>query len=152
MGKFENTLKHMLWKPLKPMGKFENTLKHIIGKPLKPMGKFEKKFETDDLKTIETQGKFENILKHINLKPLKPMGKFEKFQTDNLNFFFLDTLEMQIFLWSSALKLAKKFNSTSFNLKQEVFIRKDEEKTRRGLVFIGKRTWHLFWSKMNCEG
>ena len=51
------------------------------------------------------------------------------------------------FLWSSALKLAKKFNSTSFNLKQEVFIRRDEEKTRRGLVFIGEWTWHLFLIK-----
>ena len=40
-------------------------------------------------------------------------------------------------LWLSALKLAKKFNSTSFNLKQEVFIRRDEEKTRRGLIYTG---------------
>ena len=56
------------------------------------------------------------------------------------------------FLWSSALKLAKKFNSTSFNLKQEVFIRRDEEKTRKGLIYIGERIWHLLWSKrLNCE-
>ena len=75
----------------------------------------------------------------------------EKVHLDDLDV-YLDTLETQIFLWLSALKLAKKFNSTSFNLKQEVFIRRDEEKTRRGLVFIGKRTWRLFWSKMNCEG
>ena len=36
-----------------------------------------------------------------------------------------------VLLWLSALKLAKNFNSTSFNLKQEFFIRRDEEKTRR---------------------
>ena len=55
-------------------------------------------------------------------------------------------------LWSSALKLAKKFNSTSFNLKQEVFIRRDEEKTRRGLIYIGGRIRHLFGSKsLTCE-
>ena len=35
-------------------------------------------------------------------------------------------------LWSSVLKLNKTFSSTSFNLKQEVFIRTDEEKTWRG--------------------
>ena len=56
---FKNTLKQIIWKPLKPMGNFENTLKHIIWKPLKPMGKFE------------------NTLKHIFWKPLKPMEKFE---------------------------------------------------------------------------
>ena len=55
-------------------------------------------------------------------------------------------------LWSSALKLAKKFNSTSFNLKQEVFIRRDEEKTRRGLIYIGEVLDTYFGSKsLNCE-
>ena len=67
------------------------------------------------------------------------IAPIEKVHLDNLNV-YLDTLEMQSFLWSSALKLAKKFNSTSFNLKQEVFIRRDEEKTRRGLIYIGGRT------------
>ena len=55
----------------------------------------------------------------------------EKVHLDDLNV-YLDTLETQIFLWSSALKLAKKFNSTSFNLKQEVFIRRDEERPEEG--------------------
>ena len=55
-----------------------------------------------------------------------------------LNFFwFLSVitfiaLATSVLLWSSVLKLTKKFNSTSFNLKQEVFIRRDEEKTWRG--------------------
>ena len=50
----------------------------------------------------------------------------------------LDTLETQIFLWLSALKLAKKFNSTSFNLKQEVFIRRDEERPEEGWYLWGR--------------
>ena len=55
-------------------------------------------------------------------------------------------------LWSSALKLAKKFNSTSFNLKQQVFIRRDEEKTWRGLIYIGEILDTYFGSKsLNCE-
>ena len=41
-------------------------------------------------------------------------------------------LATSVLLWSSVLKLTKKFSSTSFNLKQEVFIRRDEEKTWRG--------------------
>ena len=39
-----------------------------------------------------------------------------------------------------SIETCKEVNSTSFNLKQEVFIRRDEEKTRRGLVYIGERT------------
>ena len=61
-----------IWKQfetLKPMGKFENTLKDIIWKPLKPMGKFENTLKDIILKTIETYGEI--------WKPLKPMGKFE---------------------------------------------------------------------------
>ena len=39
-------------------------------------------------------------------------------------------------LWSSVVKLAKKFNSTSFNLKQEAFIRRDEDWPEEG--------WYLY--------
>ena len=42
------------------MGKFENTLKDIIFKTIETYGEIWKHFETDDLKTIKTQGKFEN--------------------------------------------------------------------------------------------
>ena len=77
------------------MGTFENTLKHIIWKPLKPYGDIWKYFETHNLKSIETKWghwkifwniiwkplkpmrNFENPLKHIIWKPLKPMGTFE---------------------------------------------------------------------------
>ena len=55
----------------------------------------------------------------------------EKVHLDDLNV-YLDTLDTQVFLRSSALKLAKKSNSTSFNLKQEVFIRRDEERPEEG--------------------
>ena len=76
----------------------------------------------------------------------------EKVHLDNLDVYLSRYVRNTDFLWSSALKLAKKFNSTSFNLRQEVFIRRDEEKTRRGLIYIGERAWHLFWSKrLNCE-
>ena len=61
----------------------------------------------------------------------------EKVHLDDLDV-YLDTLETQIFLWSSALKLAKKFNSTSFNLKQEVFIRRDEERPEEGWYLLGR--------------
>ena len=57
---FENTLKHIIWKPLKPMGKFENTLKTI-----ETYGKIWKHFETEIWKPLKTMGKFENTLKHI---------------------------------------------------------------------------------------
>ena len=46
-----------------------------------------------------------------------------------------------------SIETCKEVNSTSFNLKQEVFIRTDEEKTRRGLVYIEERTWHLLQIK-----
>ena len=39
-------------------------------------------------------------------------------------------------LWSSVVKLTKKFNSTSFNLKQEAFIRRDEDWPEEG--------WYLY--------
>ena len=39
------------------------------------------------------------------------------------------------------MKLTKKFSSTSFNLKQEVFIRRDEEKDLKRVIYIGK--WFL---------
>ena len=55
----------------------------------------------------------------------------EKVHLDDLDV-YLVMFGTLVLLRSSALKLAKKFNSTSFNLKQEVFIRRDEEKTRRG--------------------
>ena len=89
---FENTLKHIIWKPLKPMRNFENTLKDIIWKhfethylktlwntsfenTLKPMGDFWKHFETHylktyNLKTIETYGRF---LKHFETHNLKTL-------------------------------------------------------------------------------
>ena len=49
------------------------------------------------------------------------------------NYATLDTLKV---LWSSVVKLAKKFNSTSFNLKQEAFIRGDEDWPEEG--------WYLY--------
>ena len=65
---------------------------------------------------------------------------------------YLATLETLVYSDRQHWKLAKKFNSTSFNLKQEVFIRRDEEKTRRGLIYIGGRIRHLFGSKsLTCE-
>ena len=48
----------------------------------------------------------------------------------------LDVLDMLKMLWSSVVRLAKKFNSTSFNLKQEVFIRRDEDWPEEG--------WYLY--------
>ena len=48
----------------------------------------------------------------------------------------LDTLKV---LWSSVVKLAKKFNSTSFSLKQEAFIRRDEDWPEEGWYLY--RTW-----------
>ena len=50
--------------------------------------------------------------------------------------FELDIVKM---LWSSGVKLAKKFNSTSFNLKQEVFIRRDKDWPEEGWYLY--RTW-----------
>ena len=55
----------------------------------------------------------------------------EKVHLDNLE--VLDTLKM---LWSSVVKLAKKFNSTGFNLNQEAFIRIDEDWPEKG--------WYLY--------
>ena len=57
MGKFENTLKQIIWKPLKPM---ENLETHNL-KTIETYGEIWKHFETDHLKTIETYGKFGNM-------------------------------------------------------------------------------------------
>ena len=54
-GNFENILKHIIWKPLKPMGNFENTLKHILKTLL----------STSFENTLKSMGNFENTLKHI---------------------------------------------------------------------------------------
>ena len=55
----------------------------------------------------------------------------EKVHLDDLDLYVITftVLATSVLLWSSVLKLTKKFSSTSFNLKQEVFIRRDEEKT-----------------------
>ena len=45
---------------------------------------------------------------------------------EKIHLYDLDVLDTLKLLWSSLVKLAKKFNSTSFNLKREVFIRRDE--------------------------
>ena len=124
---FSNNLFQTDWnklfeKPLKPMGKFENTLKHIIlktlwntsfenhwnlwgilkalwntsfwshwnlwgnlkalwntsfWKPLKPMGTVENSLKHIIWKPLKPVGNFENTLKHIIWKPLKPMGNSE---------------------------------------------------------------------------
>ena len=58
---------------------------------------------------------------------LNKVNVFEKVHLDDLD--VLDTLKV---LWSSVVKLAKKFNSTSFNLKQEAFIRRDEDWPEEG--------------------
>ena len=54
----------------------------------------------------------------------------EKVHLDDLDLYVVTftVLVTSVLLWSSVLKLTKKFSSTSFNLKQEVFIRRDEEK------------------------
>ena len=56
MGKFENTLKHIIWKQLKPKGTIENTLKHIIWKPLNPVWKFENTLKHTIWKHFENYG------------------------------------------------------------------------------------------------
>ena len=55
----------------------------------------------------------------------------EKVHLDDLDLYVITfaVLATSDLLYSSVLKLTKKFSSTSFNLKQEVFIRRDEEKT-----------------------
>ena len=70
----------------------------------------------------------------------------EKVHLDDLD--VLDTLKM---LWSSVVKLAKKFNSTSFNLKQEAFIRRDEDWPEEGWYLYRKLIWHFRDHQMNCE-
>ena len=78
---------------------------------------------------------FHEILGHS--PPAPPQTKeflIEKVHLDDLDLYVITfiALATSVLLWSSVLKLTKKFNSTSFNLKQEVFIRRDEEKTWRG--------------------
>ena len=70
----------------------------------------------------------------------------EKIHLDDLD--VLDTLKL---LWLSVVKLAKKFNSTSFNLRQEVFIRRDEDWPEKGWYLLKKEfdTWQIkdeLWS------
>ena len=55
----------------------------------------------------------------------------------------LEVLDMLKMLWFSVVKLAKKFNSTSFNLKQEVFIRRDEDWPEEGWYLYRTLFWHL---------
>ena len=97
---FENTLKHIIWKPLKPMRKFENTFETLsFENHWNQWGNLKtnwntsfknhwnlwgnlKTLETHHLKTIETNKEickhFETyIWKHIIWKPLKPMVNFE---------------------------------------------------------------------------
>ena len=82
---FENTLKHIVLKLLKPMGTFENTLKHIIWKQLKPIGNIWKHFETHHLKTIESYG---DNWKHFETHSLKTIDScmeiWKHFETHNL--------------------------------------------------------------------
>ena len=95
---FENTLKthHLktLWNTLfenhlNLWEIFENTLKHIIWKPLKPMGDFWKHFETYHLKTLwNTQ--FENPLKHLGdfWKPYWYPTELSPLRRDHWNLMF----------------------------------------------------------------
>ena len=84
MGAFENTLKHIILKPFKPMGAFENTLKQIILKYIKIYGEFWKHFETHNLKTIETYGVFWKHFETHNLKTIETYGDIWKhFKTDH---------------------------------------------------------------------
>ena len=64
----------------------------------------------------------------------------EKVNLDDLNVYLNYVRYVGFSSGSSALKLAKKFNSTSFNLKQEAFIRRDEERPEEGWYFMGKWT------------
>ena len=57
------------------MGKFESTLKHMIWKHFETYGEIWKQFETHNLKTIETYGEI--------WKPLKTMEIWKLFQTHN---------------------------------------------------------------------
>ena len=62
----------------------------------------------------------------------------EKVHLDDLDLYVITfiALATSVLLWSSVLKLTKKFNSTSFNLKQEVVISPDED-----LLFEVETSW-----------
>ena len=91
-----------------------------------------------------------NVMK-LRTTLLKPIFEgtsilIEKVHLDDLDLYVITfiALAMSVLLWSSVLKLTKKFNSTSFNLKQEVFIRRDEEKTWRGWYILNWTRTHLW--------
>ena len=98
---FENTFKHIVWKPLKPMGSFENILKHYlktlwntflkhkIWKPLKPMRTFENTLKHTTWKALKPMRTFEKTLKYIIWKHFETYEIFEKhFETyfENIQF------------------------------------------------------------------
>ena len=92
------------WKHFETL--FENTLKHIIWKPLKPMSSaILNTIETHNLKTIETYGRFlkkfwNTFWKHTIWKPLKPMGDFWKhFETHYLKTLLNTQFENHWNLW-----------------------------------------------------
>ena len=90
-----------------------------VSDKIKDMGNNTKKDTENVPKSTESM---ETVIKTI-------LERHDEKDTESPFVIMFIALATSVLLCSSVLKRTKKFNSTSFNLKQEVFIRRDEEKT-----------------------